>query len=62
MIGLWTEGLNDLPKTISLVSASLTTTLMLPICTTTSALIFSESIVDYTSSFFSLTWYTCLSE
>ena len=34
MIGLWTEGLTDLPKTISLVSASLTSTLILPFCTT----------------------------
>jgi len=33
MIGLWTEGLTDLPKTIGLASASLTSTLILPICT-----------------------------
>jgi ABC-type dipeptide/oligopeptide/nickel transport system permease component len=62
MIGLWTEVSTDLPRTIGLVPASLIATLMLPICIIASALIFSESIVDYTSSFFSLIWYTCLGE
>jgi len=62
MIGLWTEISTDLWRTIGLVPTSLTATLISPICTTTSVLIFSKSTVDYTSFLFSLTWYNYLGE